>query len=352
MLSAASEWRSNPFASSVNRRLLGPYWPVVLLLITAGLFAGCGGATREDRSAEEQQPMTNPDTRNIIANNAFFYYADLDAAWRFYGGVLGLETIADYGFAKIMRIAETSYLTLVDAEFGLKSADQPKTVALALVTDELGGWWDHLVAQGVDMKSSSYSPTEGSAHDGFVAIDPEGYYLEFERFNHHPENQRLMPILDALTPKYPAQGNPTSRPPELGIKATVLWLYTPDVGAMSRFYEEVMGFEVTVDQGWAFIHATSASGFIGPVDGAKGMHSWTEEKAVMLSFLTTDLDAWFTHLTTEPTFDLREEGIVEETRAGARVFVGADPDNYLIEFDEFFETDGNEALLSCLAERS
>ena len=53
--------------------------------------------------------------RSIIANNAFLYYADLEAAWSFYGEVLGLETVADYGFAKILQIAGSSYLTLVDA---------------------------------------------------------------------------------------------------------------------------------------------------------------------------------------------------------------------------------------------
>jgi predicted enzyme related to lactoylglutathione lyase len=322
-----------------------------LLLIIIGLLAGCGPATKNEPVAQEEQPMQDHAARNIIANNAFFYYADLDAAWRFYGDVLGLETTADYGFAKIMRIAETSYLTLVDASAGLKSADQPKTVALALVTDELDGWYAYLISQGVTMKSSSYSPTEGSPHDGFVAVDPEGYYLEFERFNHHPENEQLMPILDGLDPLFPTPGTITSRPASLGIKATVLWLYSNDVKAMSRFYEEAMGFPMTVDQGWAMIHATSPSGFIGPVDGAKGMHPWTEEKAVMVSLFTTDLDAWFSHLKDQPSFKLREEGIVEETRAGAMVFVGEDPDGYLVEFDEFFEAEGNEALLARLAEK-
>ena len=35
-----------------------------------------------------------------------------------------------------------------------------------------------------------------------------------------------------------------------------------------------------VDQGWAKIYPTSPTGFIGPVDGKKGMHSWTEEKGL------------------------------------------------------------------------
>jgi catechol 2,3-dioxygenase-like lactoylglutathione lyase family enzyme len=293
--------------------------------------------------------MAPSGSRSIVANNAFFYYADLDAAWRFYSETLGFETVADYGFAKIMRLAGTSYLTLVDAESGMHSADEPKTVAIALITDELDEWYDYLVAAGVTMRSSSYEPTPGSPHDGFVAVDPEGYYLELERFNPHPENQQLMPILDRLESVMPPEDFATNRPAKLGVKATVLWLYTPDVEAMSRFYEEVMGFEQTVDQGWAKIHASSPTGFIGPVDGARGMHSWTEEKGVTVSFFTDDLDSWFSYLKGQSQFEWRSEEIVEESRAGARVFVGYDPDGYFIELDEFFAAEGNERLLASLA---
>lgn len=286
--------------------------------------------------------------RNILANNAFFYYADLDAAWRFYSQTLGFETVADYGFAKILRLADTSYLTLVDAESGMHSAAEPKTVAIALVTDELDGWYDYLVGAGVTMKSSRYAPTPGSPHDGFVVVDPEGYYLELERFNPHPENQQLMPILDRLEAVYPAQDIVTNRPSDLGVKATVLWLYTPDVEAMRSFYEDVMGFAMIVDQGWAKIHASSPTGFIGPVDGARGMHSWTEDKGVTVSFFTADINGWFAHLKEQPQFAWRTEEIVEESRAGARVFVGYDPDGYFIELDEFFAAEGNERLLASL----
>ena len=293
--------------------------------------------------------MESSDNRNVIANNSFFYYTDLDAAWSFYTDILGFETVADYGFAKILRVAQTSYLTLVDAAAGMKSAQAPKTVALALVTDELDGWYEYLAGAQVSMRSSDYKPTEGSPHDGFVVVDPEGYYLEFERFNHHPENQLFMPILDTLEPLFPAPEDPTKRPAELGIKATILWLYSNDVHAMSRFYDEVMAFDLVVDQGWAMIHQSSPSGFIGPVDGARGMHAWTEDKAVMVSLLTTNIEGWFAHLAGEGDFALRENEISVESRAGARVFVGRDPDGYFIEFDEFFEAEGNETLLETLA---
>lgn len=320
----------------------------VMVLVITGCLAACLQPDREVVPVEEVQTVGISETRDVVANNSFFYYEDLDEAWTFYAETLGFETVADYGFAKILRIARTSYVTLVDAAAGMQSADAPKSVALALVTDELNQWYDYLGGESVPIKGSGFNPTEGSPHDGFVVVDPEGYYLEFERFNIHPENRLFTPILDGLEGLYPAPDRPTKRPPGLGIKATILWLYSNDVHAMSRFYAEVMGFDLIVDQGWAMIHQSSQSGFIGPVDGAKGMHAWTEDKAVMVSLLTSDIEAWFAHLNEEDRFAMRDADIGIEDRAGARVFLGRDPDLYLIEFDAFFETGDNEVLIATL----
>jgi catechol 2,3-dioxygenase-like lactoylglutathione lyase family enzyme len=279
--------------------------------------------------------------RDIVANNAFFYYADLDGAWRFYTDKLGLETVADYGFAKILQVAETSYLILVDATKGMHSAAEPKTVAMALVTDELEDWFEHMKSQGVAMRSE-LEVKAGRPHDGFVAIDPEGYFLEFERFNPHPENEKLLPLLARATSVRTA-----SRPKELGIKATILWMYYKDMAAIQRFYEEVMGFEQVVDQGWAKVYANSKTGFIGPVDETKGMHRSTEKKGVTVSWFTTNVDAWFEYLKGQKSFRLRTPEILDES-GKVRVFVGYDPENYFLEFDTFLDVEGNEELLKRL----
>jgi catechol 2,3-dioxygenase-like lactoylglutathione lyase family enzyme len=331
------------------RRHVKHFVRTALACAVTGLLAACNQPSQEPLLGEEVQPVGVSESRNVIANNSFFYYRDLEAASAFYTDTLGFETVAEYGFAKILRIAPTSYVTLVDSASGMSFAQSPKTVALALVTDELDQWYEFLVGEHVSMRGSGFSAIEGSPHDGFVVVDPEGYYLEFERFNDHHENHLLTPLLQELDSLYPPPGSSTRRPPSLGIKATVLWLYSKDVHAMSRFYDTVMGFDLVVDQGWAMIHQSSPSGFIGPVDGARGMHPWTEDKAVMVSLLTTDIEGWFAQLSEEEAFTMRDTEIGVESRAGARVFVGQDPDGYLIEFDEFFESEGNEVLLEILA---
>lgn len=323
-------------------------WKWTLLLAVA--IYGCAPEASDEPEAEPEPETSAPAReRDIIANNAFFYYADLERAHRFYTEILGFSTVADYGFAKILRVAGTSYLILVDAEEGMHSADEPKSVALALVTDELEGWYEYLTAEGVSMRSpgKELELEEGRPHHGFVAIDPEGYYLELERFNPHPENERLMPILDAAQPLYPEEGQATKRPRALGIKATVIWMYYRNMDAIQRFYEDVLGFEQIVDQGWAKIYQTSPTGFLGPVDESRGMHRFTEDKGVTASFFTSDIDPWFEYLSRHEAFELRTEEILNESDK-VRVFVGYDPENYFLEFDEFLDVEGNEELIRLL----
>ena len=67
----------------------------------------------------------------LLAMNAFYYYDDVDRAWAFYTEILGLRTVVDYGFAKILRVAESSYLPLEDAAEGMHSTNEPRSVTLA-----------------------------------------------------------------------------------------------------------------------------------------------------------------------------------------------------------------------------
>jgi len=296
------------------------------LLLSSTLTAAQShrGPSREGGGA------TNPLAEHgITANNVFFYYADVDAAARFYTESLGLRLAADYGFAKILRVAPTSYITLVDETKGMHTAQEPKTVAIALVTDQLDEWYAFLTKRGVEMKHG-YDPVEGRPHHGFVALDPEGYYLEFERFNDHPENSALFPVLEET---HTVLAEPTAgegKVEGLGFKATVLWLYYKDMEGIQRFYEKKLGLELIVDQGWAKIYRTSGSGYVGLVDETRGMHSFTEQKAVTMSFLTDDLEGWFEHAKGTSAFELRSEQI--EVTDRYRAFVGYDPEGYYLEF--------------------
>jgi predicted enzyme related to lactoylglutathione lyase len=283
-----------------------------------------------------------PGAPGVQALNAFYYYEDVEGAWAFYSGVLGLETVADYGFAKILRVAGASYLTLVDAAEGMHSADEPKSVTLAIVTEQVEGWWAYLSEAGVPMRSE-LNNREGRPHDGFVAVDPEGYLLEFERFNPHEENVDLVPVLDAVEPVFTGLG---SRPADLGISGTVFWLYYRDLAPNQAFYDGLLGVDLLVDQGWAKVYQASATGFVGLVDGARGLHQATEEKGVTLSFFTDDVDAWFQRAQ-DQGLELRTPEITDES-GRVRTFVAYDAEGYFLEWDTFLDVEGNAALLEAL----
>jgi catechol 2,3-dioxygenase-like lactoylglutathione lyase family enzyme len=283
----------------------------------------------------------------IRASNLFLYYSDLERAGDFYTNTLGLELVADYGMAKILRMASDSYLILVDAAEGMHSADEPKTVALAFLTDQLDEWYRYLKELNVPIKYD-YKPKLGGAHDGFVAIDPEGYLLEFETFKQHPENENFIPILNMNETVIGPKNGGSLVPDGLGFHSTITWLYYKDILAMQNFYQEVLGLEMVADQGWAKIYKVSNTGFIGLVDERRGMHKFTEEKAVIVSFILDDLESWHAYTNESNPFELRstELGIGPETRYKA--FIGYDPEGYYMEFDKFYPHKDNDLLLNYL----
>lgn len=326
-----------------------------LILVLAG---ACGGPDRPI-AGEAESPagadMSAPHARAVdamtefgtTATNVFFYYEDLERAHTFYKDVLGLRTTADYGYARIMQVAPRAFLTLVDAEHGMHSSEEPKTTAIALVTDQLDEWWQYIGTQDVQLRSTDYTPTPGSAHDGFVAVDPEGYLLEFERFNPHPENDRFMPVLDAAETLY-AETGASNVPAGLGFKATIVWFYYNDLDAIQRFYEDVMGFDLIVDQGWAKIYPIGPTGYFGLVDESRGMHNFTEEKAVTLSIFTDDIDGWYGYVNQQPNVEMRSEEIHDSDNY--RAFIAYDPGGYYLEWDVFKPSDDNATLLPIIAE--
>lgn len=280
----------------------------------------------------------------IRATNLFLYYKDLARAEAFYTQTLGFELVADYDMAKILRLTADSYLILVDATKGMHTAAEPKTVALALLTDQLEAWHTYLESKGVRSRRP-FARRPGGPHDGFVVADPEGYLLEFEWFNEHAENENFLPLIAPLATTRHAG---SSVPSGLGFRATITWLYYRDMLQMQQFYEEVLGLHQVVDQGWAKVYSASATGFVGLVDERRGMHQWTETKAVNVSFLIDSLDGWFSHVQSKKRFPLRSEAVSRDSAGRYHAFVGFDPEGYYMEFDRFFEHPLNTGLMTYL----
>ncbi len=135
-----------------------------------------------------------PAALGVQANIVFLYYKDIPAAQRFYEDVLGLTLTVDQGFAKIYRVSPTSFIGLVDESQGLHRASDTKPVTVSFVTRQIDQWYDYLVSKGVKMRGPLRDATRHPTR-GFVAYDPEGYFLEFETFLEHPQNAALLKAL-------------------------------------------------------------------------------------------------------------------------------------------------------------
>lgn len=290
-------------------------------------------------------------TRDIIGNNAFLYYKNYDEAVNFYGKVMGFTNVFEFeGFAIIYQTSPTTFITIVNDDGsgrGMHSADEPKTIAIALLTDQIDEWYEYAVSQNMQIRNPP-KPIADTPHNGFIVTDPGGYFLEFEYFAPHEENVKFIPLLDASENIYPAADADTTRPKHLGFKASIYWLYHADAVAAANFYRDVMGFEVIVKQAFSDIYTSSRTGYIGLVLSGKGMHEASHDKAVNVGFLTSDAQAWFDHLKDEPTFELRTKELFHEEDGDGNVLIdiviGYDPDNYYIEIDQFLDKEANRAI--------
>lgn len=271
-------------------------------------------------------------------SDCVFYYRDLDAATRFYTETLGFKITMDGrttgGIGVHIQLASTSHLTLVDGTSprSNKTGEEPKATAIALLTDELEAWDAHCAAQGLSFRNGKrlVRNKPGTAHDGFVVLDPEGYLLEFEEFLEHPENERFYPLLAAL-PRVPAAlpGPPKS------LHGAIHWLYYRDTAAARRWHEGKLGLPLVCEQpGVACIYQTSASGFLGAVDDAVGMSDWACPAAVMLSFITMHLESDLHHWLAPALSDT--PATVDDSDDRFAAVVGTDVEGYSYEFFQIF----------------
>ncbi|MFT6827922.1 MAG: catechol 2,3-dioxygenase-like lactoylglutathione lyase family enzyme [Roseivirga sp.] len=222
----------------------------------------------------------------IEAQTTYLFYADVEAAVSFYATVLGLKNVGDNRF----QIGENVFLQ-VNPLSEKHPANQAKSTAIAFLTDQLPEWYEYLQSKAVEIKYT-YKPKEGGPHDGFVAVDPEGYLLEFEQFKQHPENELFVAAL-ALNPSIETAVE------GLSFYGSITWTYHQDMLRQENFYNEILGFQLVADQGWTKIYQISSAGFIGLVDESRGMENYADEKAVELEWKVKDLNALENYLLKE-----------------------------------------------------
>ena len=218
----------------------------------------------------------------VATQTTHLYYENPEEASAFYGRTLGLSKAGENRF----RIGADALIEIHPFD-SRHPPGQPKSTAIALLTDQLPQWYAYVQSNNIPVKYS-YKPRIGGPHDGFVALDPGGYLLEFEEFKQHPENERLMAVLADVPKVHTTTEN-------LYFFGSITWTYHKDLLRMQQYYEEVLGYPLVADQGWTKIYQTSNTGFVGLVDERRGMEDYAEEKAVELEWGVGDLQGLLDH---------------------------------------------------------
>lgn len=120
------------------------------------------------------------------------------------------------------------------------------------------------------------------------------------------------------------------------IDETITFFYYKDLEAQVPFYEELLGLKKTMDMDWVKIYRITKTSSVGLVLQGHGAHDVAEDKPVMLSIVTGDVDAWYERLEAANVRVLKElPAAVSESepdRAPVRSFLVEDPGGYTIEF--------------------
>ena len=118
------------------------------------------------------------------------------------------------------------------------------------------------------------------------------------------------------------------RPPGC-IELAITFIYFYDLSRAMAFYENVLGLELAIDQGWSKIYKISAAAHVGLVDQAVGMHRANDIKPVQLCLRVADVDAWHRWIASCAVQGLTSPK--SNSQLGIKAFVFNDPEGYQIE---------------------
>ena len=118
------------------------------------------------------------------------------------------------------------------------------------------------------------------------------------------------------------------------VSGLITFFYYENLELAAKFYEEIMGFELAVDQKWAKIYKVAENAFMGCVNGQRGYHKPSVEKPVMLTLVVNDPDDWYTRLKRQGVKILSEPH--DNNELSLRIFLFEDPEGYVIEVQKFY----------------
>lgn len=109
----------------------------------------------------------------------------------------------------------------------------------------------------------------------------------------------------------------------------ITFFYYRDLPRAMRFYEDILGLPLAIDQGWCKIYRICPGAHVGLVDETRGMNKWAAVKPVQLCIRVASVADWYAYAQAKALNNL--SNLFENDALGIRAFVFTDPEGYQIE---------------------
>lgn len=116
---------------------------------------------------------------------------------------------------------------------------------------------------------------------------------------------------------------------------SITFFYYQDMAQVIPFYEDVLGFELVLDQGMARIYRIAGNSYFGIVDGNRGHLTHQPRSAVLLTIVTEQVQDWHQRLQGRGVAGM--SAILKGTYC--EHFFFEDPAGYAIEIQRFHNPD-------------
>ena len=135
---------------------------------------------------------------------------------------------------------------------------------------------------------------------------------------------------DPVSPPAPPQFKEAL--PLTGASEQVTFLYYADLAAPREFYGKVLGLQAYYDNEWVTLYRVATGAAIGVVKASgTGPAAEAKRDALMVSIVTTEVDAWFDRLSRRPGIVIQKP-IYDHPAVPIRAFLLQDPGGYSVEF--------------------
>ncbi len=118
--------------------------------------------------------------RSAISQQITFLHAgNLAETRQFYNSVLGLKVARDQGTCLIFKVNPSAFLGFCEH---IEPLPAGRKVILTLVTEDVDGWYLHLKKNGAIIEEPPKAKPKFKIYHFFLK-DPDGYWIEFQRFD-------------------------------------------------------------------------------------------------------------------------------------------------------------------------